>query len=164
MTESSPARGHRLTAVTVAAVFTAGCVPAIPLRTGVYLKDSEVAQIAPRRTTKKELFELLGAPMAIVANGETASIPSPTVWRGGGIQHGGYQEIQADAVFELFSQHALTEYHRVYYYFYAVSQHTAIILVLAVLESSDTDIDKLWVLVNERTGVVEDYVFRKAED
>jgi hypothetical protein len=100
--------------------------------------------------------------MAIAVQGEVTAVPSPAVTGGGSVRTREYHEIQADPFFELFStRHALTEYHRVYYYYDAWNTTTSFVLVLAIYETGKTTIDQLWVLVNEKTGLVEDYVLRK---
>jgi hypothetical protein len=143
-----------------------GCplpVPMGPLRTGEPIKDKQVIMVEPGKTTKKELFEWFGAPMAIAARDEITVIPSVTGSLGGSLRRGHYK-INSDTFFELFSaDHELSEYHRVYYYRYAAAKKTGYFAVFAVYEIGKIMIDNLWVLVNEKTGVVEDYVFRKQD-
>lgn len=143
-----------------------GCpipVPMGPLRTGEPIRDKQVIMVKPGKTTKKELLEWLGAPMAIAVRDEITVIPSVTGSLVGSLRRG-YYKINSDTFFELFSaDHELSEYHRVYYYRYVAAKKTGYFALFAVYESGKTMTDNLWVLVNEKTGVVEDYVFRKQD-
>ena len=148
-------------AVAVSGIALWGCAPAIPIRTGEPLDESRINHIRRGETTKHEILESLGPPIAIAVRDETVTIQSPTLWIYGSLKRGGYYEIQSDTFFELFSwQHELNDYHRVYYYYSTLSKTVAFVMLLAVYARGWTDIDELWLLVNERTGVVEDYVLR----
>jgi hypothetical protein len=143
-----------------------GCliIPSPNQHTGNEVPEQQVKTIQPGKTTKQELFALFGAPMAIAAQGEETAILAPTELRGVGKvpESRKYYEIPADTMFELFSaRHTLTEYDRVYYYYYATSWMLEVLFPLVVSKSGETTIDRLWVLMNERTGIVEDYVYRK---
>ena len=141
-----------------------GCVPAIPLITGPDLSEDSVERIEPGRTTKHQLFEWFGLPMAIGENDELLHIPRPTIYSGssvGDIRRGGYDDINADTFFELFSStRQLGDQHRVYYYYRAVSTSYVVIGGLAYYTSSHTQTRRLWVLVDEDRGIVDDYLFR----
>ena len=54
-----------------------------------------------------------------------------------------------------------TEYHRVYYFYFSESRELMYFLILAMYDEIDTKFDKLWLLVDERTGIVEDYFFKE---
>ncbi|KPJ63568.1 hypothetical protein AMJ44_14270 [candidate division WOR-1 bacterium DG_54_3] len=151
-----------LTVVTSIIIFLWGCAPAPPVTTGRPLKDEKIIRIQPGKTTKGDIIEWFGAPMAIAVQGEILKIQTEASWAKGNPRGGYYFEIDSDTFFELFSsKHELTEYHRIYYYYRAVSTKSAVILLLYFYESGRTVIDRLWILVNEETGIVEDYVFRK---
>jgi hypothetical protein len=149
-------------AVTLLAASSWGCM-IIPLHTGTPVPEQRVKEkIQPGKTTKQELFALLGAPMAIAVQGEMTAVllPSAVVSRPPHSRE--YYEIQADPFFELFStRHTLTVYHQVYCYYNAWNITMTFFGVVAYYETGNTTIDRLWVLVNEKTGIVEDYVFRK---
>jgi hypothetical protein len=148
-----------LTGVGLMVLFLSECVPAIPMRTGRPLKDDKILTITPGKTTKQDIIELFGAPMAIAKQGEVLKIQSERTYLS---PKSSYYEIDSDTFFELFSsQHTLTEYHRIYYYYHAVSKETGLVLGFFIYENGKTIFYKLWILVNEETGMVEDYVFRK---
>lgn len=143
-------------------IFLWGCAPCIPVSTGRPLEDGKILRIQPGKTTKEAVIEWFGTPMAIAIQGEILKIQTEASWAKNMPRGGYYFEIDSDTFFELFSsKHELTEYHRIYYYYHAVSTKYAVILVVAAHERGKTVIDKLWILVNEETGIVEDYVFRK---
>lgn len=140
----------------------AGCT--IPMTTGPALTRERVSSVIPGKTTKKELFELLGAPVAIAVRNETLAVPSPSVWAVGlnnRLHTRGYNQIQSDPFFELFAvRHQFTEYHRVYYYYHSTSMKWFFPLFPVFIEQGTTWTDQLWILVDEKTGLVVDSVFR----
>ena len=137
------------------------CLPLFPYsKTGEPIREDKVTIIESGKTTKEELFEWFGAPTSIAARGEITVIPSVRVQHGGWI--GDYYKIETNTFFELFSaNHELSEYHRVYYYRYVVSKEMLFMGIVVGYWSGKTLTDSLWALVNEKTGIVEDYVFRK---
>ncbi len=145
---------------------TACIVPNIPVKTGEPIREDRVVMISPGTTTKQDLLEQFGPPTAIVAQHEIAAIPIPLVWIAGpatslSMLSRDYR-FQSDTFFELFASGRGTgEYHRIYYYDCVVSYKTGHIFIVAFYESGTTETDRLWVLVNEKTGIVEDYVFKK---
>ena len=69
----------------------------------------------------------------------------------------------ADTFYELFpASRGSDDFRRIYYYRHVVSRKMIVFMVLALYETGDTESDRLWVLVNEKTGIVEDYAFRKS--
>jgi hypothetical protein len=140
-----------------------GCILPHPTQhTGNTIRSQQVKTIEPGKTTKQELFALFGAPMGIVVQKEATTILAPTQYMSEGILHRGSYEVQADTQFELFSvRHSFTDYDRVYYYYDASYGKIAYFFVLYIYESGNTKINRLWVLMNEKTGIVEDYVYRE---
>lgn len=156
--------GLGLSAIILAFTLLYGCIiPVLPVRTGKAIhEEEEVLRIERGKTTKRELFERFGAPMAIAVQGEMVAIPSEVIWSSGKVLNVGlYYETQADAFFEPFLSRGLGEFHRIYYYYSSLSTMTAYFGLLVLYEVSNTRADRLWVLVNERTGIVEDYLFRQ---
>lgn len=140
-----------------------GCVPAIPWYGGTKIEKKDIITIIPGKTSKYEAIEKLGAPIAIAKMGERLPIPMESYWVPGlNLHTPGQYEINSDTFFELFStEHEFNEYHRVYYYYRSKSSGGTVILLLIFYESYRLSIDKLWLLVNEKTGVVEDIRFKK---
>ena len=141
--------GFLLTSLAV--VLLVGCVPVPPITvSGLPLPQEAVARIEPRETKKTQILEWFGPPTAIVAKGDRLPITG--------------DQTEAASFFELFSsKHTISDYHRVYYYYHAVMKKQAVVLAVYIHEKTSINIDKLWVLVNEETGIVEDYVFRRSQ-
>ncbi len=156
---------RRVTPAIVAAfavLFAGGCLPAISLRTGHPIGDNQVRAIAPGTTTKTELLEWFGAPAAIAACGEVVAVATPATWAAPYRRPGSYG-VDAGTFCELFPTAGERDrYHRVYYYRHVVSRKTNFFMLLAVYERGGTSSDSLWAVVNEKTGIVEDYAFKKS--
>ena len=140
-----------------------GCIPAPSFRFGVPLPQETVDRLQSGKTTRAEVLEWFGMPLAIAAKGEALTIPHGPEWVGSGARYASYENVDADSFFELFStKHAINDRDRIYYYFYTVSSKQAIVLAVYINETVNTRSDRLWVMIDEETGLVEDYAFRKA--
>lgn len=159
--ERTSARGALAAIVASGIILGQGCAPLLSIITGPPLSEEDIKKIDPGKTPKAEILERFGVPMAVGAKGERLTIPRESAWKSsGGIRLGGYYQTESDTFFELFSsRHNIRDHHRVYYYYQAVSSGVA----SPVYKTVRIRVDKLWVLVNEETGVVEDYVFKKGE-
>jgi len=120
------------------------------------LQASEVKKISPGKTTRREVLDLFGPPAAIARRGqEIVTVPVP------GIRKESSQQVQADTFFALFSAYAPNDSHVIYYYWRAEMRETHGVILGAMGTLGKLSVDKLWVLIDERTGVVVDYVFRE---
>lgn len=132
------------------------------LRTGKPIGEDNVLAMTPGTTTKSELFERLGAPTAIVVRDEVAAVATPRTWAAPYRSESTYS-FDANTFYELFpAGRESGEYRRIYYYHHVASRKMMFFMLLALYERGDTKWDRLWVLVNEKTGIVEDYAFRKS--
>ena len=130
--------------------------------TGTEIKKARVAQIQPGETLKKEALEWFGAPITISARGEALVIPTASVPDKEYRLPRRAVVVGSDTFFDLFSPEAeFTEYHRVYYFYFSESKELMAYLILASYDEIDTKFDKLWLLVNEKTGIVEKYFFKE---
>jgi hypothetical protein len=163
-----PARRGALAVAALLVALASACTTAsYGGRTGRPIGRDAAAKIAPGMT-KAELFERLGAPLAIVGRGETAEVAAITVARPAPprtsefvVQGGGTWPLQGDAVLALFAdRHALTADHRVYYYVHADDTGYVYIWLLFVDETYKTRSEELWVLVDEASERVVDVIFR----
>jgi len=142
-------------------VFIPACLPLFK-HSGTEKNTMQTARIEPGKTLKKDALEWFGPPMIIAGLGEVVTLPDPTrldkTYKG----PRNLNTVEAAALFELFAaKHEFNDYHRVYYFHHAKSKLTTyFFLVVALYIDADTDFDKLWLLVNEQTGIVEDYYFR----
>jgi len=128
---------------------------------GEPIKEDMVKMIQPGKTTKEEIIQWFGIPSVIAKKGEKMSLPTELVSMSvaGEI---GRQEVSSDTFFNLFStKHKLTESHRIYYYTYTKSKGTTFAMPYFGYTGGKALTDKLLVLINEDTGIVEDYIFRK---
>ena len=129
---------------------------------GTEIKAAQVAQIQPGKTLKRDALEWFGAPMTISARGEIVVVPKASVpdkeYRIPRI----LTVVNSDTFFDLFSPEVeFTEYHRVYYFYFSESRDLTYYFLVAKYNEIDTKFDKLWLLVDERTGIVEDYFFKE---
>jgi hypothetical protein len=145
----------------LALCFLPGCITFFKY-SGTEIKAAQVAKIQPGKTLKRDALKWFGAPITISAPGEIVVIPKastpdkeyrvprrPTI-------------VESDTFFNLFSSEVeLTEYHRVYYFYFSESRELMYFLILAMYDEIDTKFDKLWLLVDERTGIVEKYFFKE---
>jgi len=112
--------------------------------------EEEIERIHLGKTTKEEILDWFGPPNAMATKGKIFQFASSSA----GIKA---EPISNEILFELFSgKHQLANHHSVY--FYSTSETTGG-QVLFILGTS-ADINKLWVLVNQESGLVEDYVYR----
>lgn len=140
-----------------------GCpFPSPDSRFGEPIISANVTAIVPGKTTKRELFERFGAPIAVASRNEKLTVLGPPIFYGGKFRFPlGDYNIQSDAFFELFSDdHILTEYHRVYYYQYYLYRQRGYFWLWGLHETGKTISDNLWVLVNEKSGLIEGFAFR----
>lgn len=129
---------------------------------GTEIKAAQVAQIQPGKTLKRDALEWFGAPMTISARGEIVVIPKASVPDKEYRVPRRPTVVESDTFFDLFSPKVeFTEYHRVYYFYFSESRELMYFLILAMYDEIDTKFDKLWLLVDERTGIVEDYFFKE---
>jgi len=120
--------------------------------------EDQIKMILPGKTTKQEILLWFGPPLAIARKGKVMKIPSPDV------QKTSSYELDSDTFLELFSgKHEITENHIVYYYTYSETKGTGAFILFAGTDSSRLIVDKLWILINRETGIVEDYMFREQE-
>ena len=142
------------------------CLSGCCLIGGQYLVDEpigkkRVERIRPGQTTIRELLVWLGPPVAIARSGRTVIFPPPSIGKSG------YLEMNSDAFFELFSSgRALREEEVVYYYDASrKSSLGGLVIMILINFSGQTDrvkVERLWLLVDEGTGIIEDYVYRVA--
>ncbi len=153
-----------VTALVLAGIYISGCAPTQVIISRISME--QVQQIETEKTTKRDVFDKFGAPKAIAAKDEVSTFPAERIAGYGGTappiydsrillyeRYIGlpYYRIDSDTLFELFSKdRQLTEYHQIYYY-------SDNVLRKGVFEPES----RLWILINEKTSIVEDYIFRK---
>ena len=121
---------------------------------GIAFDEEEIERIHLGKTTKEEILGWFGPPNAMATKGKIFQFASSSAGSKA-------EPISNEILFELFSgKHQLANHHSVYFY------STSGTAGGEVLYMSDTspDINKLWVLVNQESGLVEDYVYRPHKD
>jgi hypothetical protein len=127
--------------------------------TGTTSLSERAQKIQPGRTTVREVLKWLGPPAAIAQKGKTVVFPAPSIGRTDSL------EMQSDGFFELFSSDRSLREHEVVYYFDASRESSfGVIGILIIVNfGGQTDrakVERLWLLVDESTGIVEDYLYR----
>lgn len=112
--------------------------------------EEEIERIHLGKTTKEEILDWFGPPNAMATKGKSFQFASSSAGSKA-------ETITNEILFELFSKkHQLANHHSVY--FYSTSRTSNLEIILASVTSPD--MNKLWVLVNQESGLVEDYVYR----
>jgi len=138
-------------------VWTSGCfLVSGKYKMGETITEEMMKKIQPGKTVKQDILEWFGPPIAIARKGAWVKIPRL------GTDRIGWDEIQSDSFFELFSsKHTLTQSHMIYYYHCGEDKATAGMFIFYAHGEGKLWISKLWVLIDETTGIVTDYLFRK---
>ncbi|MDD5085194.1 MAG: hypothetical protein PHE61_04015 [Candidatus Omnitrophica bacterium] len=146
------------------AMFVCSCsVMPHKYESGKQIKDSAARKVQPGVTTKAEIIEWFGVPTAIAKKGEKVSLPMEMAHYGAGCE-GPRQDTSSETFFSMFSsKHKITDSHRIYYYAYTKSEGSMLGILFFNTMSSKTQTDKLLVLINEDTGIVEDYLLDRGK-
>lgn len=135
-------------------------LPSPSFRTGRYISKTQLDRIEPGVTTKQQLLDAFGLPMGIATRDEDLYVQRPVQWMGSIPLRWGIDIQSGGSMFEFFARkEELSPEHRVYYFYRASGKQRAIFLLVYIHEKSWVEIDRLWVLVNEETGIVEDYQY-----
>ncbi len=122
------------------------------------LNEAQIKEIQRAETTKQEILKWFGPPVAIARQGTTMKIPPP------GPTKKGYEEVLSETFFELFSaKHEIIEGHIIYYYYYREIKGSFAAIGLLGTSKKRLVVSKLWILINDKTGIVEDYLLRTSE-
>ena len=114
----------------------------------------EIERIHLGKTTKEEILDWFGPPNAMATKGKIFQFVSSSA---GSKAEPPNNEI----LFELFSgKHQLANHHSVYFYSTSGTSGGEVLN----MRGTSPDINKLWVLVNQESGLVEDYVYRPHKD
>lgn len=123
------------------------------------LGHDRVAVIRPGETTRKEVLLRFGPPVAVARRGTTMIFPPP------GEQKRGRLDVPSEVFFELFSaKRALTDDDIVYYYYSPQEKMAGFFVLLGGGGyTRRVAIEKVWFLINDRTGIVEDCRYRNED-
>jgi hypothetical protein len=132
------------------------------------LTKDVVEKIEPRKTTRKSILKWFGPPEVLAKKGDVVSLPI----LGKDSKDVKIQEVDSTIFFEKFlEKHPISEHHVVYYYLNEgedINGFAIPIPGLAFISIPATfgnlQFSELWILVNNETGQVEDYVFLEREE
>lgn len=120
-----------------------------------------VAEIRPGVTTRWEVLEAFGPPRAVARPGTTMTFPPPGGWRPGG------EAVPSEAFLGLFAVRRPLRPSEVVFYYEASARKETGFLVFPLVGggavTKEAVVDRLFLLVNEETGRVEDVILRRAE-
>jgi len=125
------------------------------------LKKGVIKNIELGKTTRLNILEWFGPPAILAEKEGIASLPSE------GQDYEKMRQVDSIVFFKYFlERHTLSEQHVVYYYFNEWEEIGGVsipipglALASLPLTSGNLQSRELWVLVNRKTGRVEDYVF-----
>lgn len=107
-------------------------------------------------TNRSHILDTFGPPHAIARKGKTIYIP---FWEGSTSR-----EVDSDVLFELFSDNnKLTDQHIIYYYDNTTISRSNVFVLIGHSRSASVKSHRLWIMINDITGIVEDYVYRVTE-
>ncbi len=129
------------------------------MTTGKPISTDMVQTIIPGTSTRDDLLDKFGVPATIASRGEILTLSSPANRKKQ--FEIAVNRLNADTFFTLFPP--ADDHHRIYYFCYMVSYHYPVWYILYVGENGNTKTDRLWVLVDDKTGIVTDYAFKRYE-
>jgi len=136
----------------IVAIFSAGCMIGGMRHTGeVLFAKEQVEKIERGVTTKQEVLQWFGPPVALARKGEDGKELRS-------------ENLRTDTFIEICAgKHTINQDHVIYYYRNEGRRSVVGVAFLALGEKSWQVRERLWILINERTGVVEDYMLREDE-
>lgn len=140
------ARAAALAGMLVAAAFQGGCAYMSGTDSRESFAAQDVRKIEPSRTTKREILDWFGPPAGIARQGQGDKV-IPLL------------QVRAETLLELFSaRQTLNESDIVYYYRNLSLETQAGVVFLAGHSSRSMGRQELWVLIDDRSGAVRDYI------
>lgn len=121
------------------------------------MRVSLPSDIRPGVTTKQDVLERFGPPLAVARRDTTMVLPPPGTKRG-------RIDMPSEIFFELFSENRPLRNSEIVYYYESTRTTALGGLVIPIIgagyDSTRFAVKRLWILLDETTGVVGDYVFR----
>jgi hypothetical protein len=131
------------------------------------LEKDVIKKITPGKTTRKNILEWFGPPEILAKKDGWVSLPSLET------EHLKMRKVDSKTFFKYFSKkHPISEHHVVYYYFnegedingFSLPIPIGTFFISVPATSGNLQLSELWVLVNRRTGRVEDYIFLESKE
>lgn len=126
------------------------------------LEKKMIKNIEPGKTTRKNILKWFGPPGVLARIDGVVSFPALET------NKEKMREIDSKVFFKYFlEKHSISEHHVVYYYFnegekingVSIPIPIGIPLISLPATSGNLQFSELWILVDHKTGQVEDYVF-----
>lgn len=141
--------------IIAAVMLLGGCFP-FKGESGRRVDDASLRGIIAEMTGKDELYTLCGWPRAIMLPDETALVGIVPQIANMPFNRRVYR-VDTAAYYELFARRrTLGEMHQIVYYEHLTSHYYE-----GLFSHGEATADRLWVLVNEGSGLVEDYAYKK---
>ena len=138
------------TVVLLASAYLSGCIYVTKTTDEQLFTKAQAEKIERGKTTKAEVLQWFGPPLAIVRKNE------------GGQALKGEEDIRPETFFELFSgKHVISQDHVVYYYRNLGKGAMIGYVVVAGRAQEWKTRERLWILINQKNGIVEDYMLRQ---
>ncbi len=133
-----------------------GCYVGERYVTGEPFSEQALTGLEQGTLTRQDVLQWFGPPVAVARRGSTMTYPPA------GIRNEGWEDIESDTFFELFSASAGHADGWVIYYYRAprVTMNGAVSILIAGGYTRRIVTDELWLLIDERTGAVEAFVLR----
>ncbi|OGG42796.1 hypothetical protein A3G50_02530 [Candidatus Jorgensenbacteria bacterium RIFCSPLOWO2_12_FULL_42_11] len=156
-------RNWRIGLVIMGVLFLSGCA-IMPTRgeVGKPFDEELIGKIQPGKTTRKEIAQWFGVPVAVAKKGEMIKLPTVMATPfgfGGGEMPG--TEVSSDTYFVLFSSHKITENHKIYLYVYTKASGMSFTTLGFGYMGGKALKNRLVILMDESKDIVEDYVYDK---
>jgi len=127
---------------------------------GKPIDEKMVKKIQKGKTTREEIIQWFGIPMAVAKKGETIKLSGAMATpMGGGEMQGA--EVSSDTYFVLFANHNITENHRIYLYIFTKTKGMGFSMPFISTMSGKTLKNTLIILMDESKGIVVDYKYEK---
>lgn len=124
-----------------------------------------IRNIESGKTTRKDILEWLGPPGILAEKDSVVSLPPLKT------EQEKIRKVDSNIFFKYFlGKHPISEHHAVYYYFEEMEKIDGLSIPLGStllslpVTAGDLRLSELWVLVDRKTELVEDYVFLEWEE
>jgi hypothetical protein len=137
-----------------------GCYMGEHYVAGEPFSEQALAGIKQGTMTKRDVLQWFGPPVAVARRGTTMTFPPA------GMRTEGWEDIQSDTFFELFPTKGGNGDDSIVYYYYAPQIRTGGIFSILIAGGYTRRIvtDEVWLLIDEQTGRIEDFVLRTGEN
>ncbi len=143
----------------MALLILAGCIISANHRADEAIGTERVQKIRCGKTTRQDIVTQLGPPLVIARKGKSTLYPAPRL---AALR---FADRSSEPFLELFSTaRALRDDEAVYYYRATERSEAGFLMFLLLINlagsGNEVETEHLWLLVDEKSGIVEDVVYR----